>query len=76
MSWSFSASGSDRDSTLQAFQAKQNEDSHCPIPFVVYEAAKTLAGGFHPKHVKTISTSGHIDPGTGKGSVNISISAV
>lgn len=74
MSWSFSATGNDRDSTLEAFRAKQAEDSHCPIPMVIYDAAQALCGGFRREQVKTISTSGHIDAETGKGSANVSIS--
>jgi hypothetical protein len=75
MSWSFSATGSDRVSTLKAFQAKQAEDVHCPIPVIVYAVAETLASGFAPEDVKTISTSGHIDAVSGKGSANVSISS-
>jgi hypothetical protein len=76
MSWSITASGTDRESTLRAFAAKARDEPHCPYPSLLIAAAERLGETFHKPYVTRIASSGHVESnGTGYASITINADA-
>ncbi len=75
MSWSISATGADKASTLKDLSAKLTDSPHCPpeIGAAVFRAAEQMADAM-TQPIRAASSSGHIGA-DGKGYANVTVNA-
>ena len=59
MSWNINVSGANKLSTLAAFDAVVNNDSHCEPKQAIKYAALSLVAHMAEEHVKTLRSHGH-----------------